>query len=122
MWVQGLEPRTRHQVLLPSSCSCWKLRAVPDQQEAAMTHKVAALPSVVEHVPVSHMTASRGPVLSRDSKAGSETRDRGSSIRDQGFGFRDRGSGITDQGPGIWVQGLGIRDQGSGFGDQQQRI
>lgn len=98
MWVQELEPRTRDQVLLPLSCSCWKLRTVPDRQEAAVTHKVAALPSVVEHVPASHMTASRGPVLSGDCKAGSGTRDQASGTRDQGFGFRDQGLGISKKG------------------------
>lgn len=75
MWLQELEPRTRDQVLIPPSCSCWKLRTVPDQQEAAVPHKVAALPSAVERVPASHMTASLGPVLSVDCKAGSGTRD-----------------------------------------------
>lgn len=104
-WVQELEPRTRDQVLLPLSCSSWKLRTVPDQQEAAVTHKVAALPSVVEHVPASHMTASRVSVLSGDCKAGSGTRDQASGTRDQGFGI-----GIGDQASGIWVQGSGIRE------------
>lgn len=113
MWVQELEPRTRDQVLLPLSCSSWKLRTVPNQQEAAVTHKVAALPSVVEHVPASHMTASRVSVLSGDCKAGSGTRDQASGTRDQGFGFRDRGSGTREQGFGFRDRGLGISKKGS---------